>query len=73
MLDFGHPSVLISGLIISLIGTGLFIYGKKQAEFRPMFAGVALAAIPVFISSLLVLWLATGAVIGGLWALNKYS
>lgn len=73
MLDFGHPSVLISGLIISLIGTALFIYGKKSAEFRPMFAGLALAAVPMFVTSLLVLWLTTGAVLGGLYVLHKFE
>lgn len=73
MFDFDHPGVLISGLIVSLIGTAMFIYGKKQSELRPMLAGVALCVIPVFVTSMLVLWLSAAACVGGLYALNKVA
>lgn len=71
MLDLGNPAVLISGLLISLIGTALFIYGKKQMEFPPLIAGIALCIVPFFVVSVLALWLITGACLGGLYYMHK--
>jgi hypothetical protein len=46
---------LIVGLIAGAIGVGYFIYGKRQAKFTPLLAGVLLCIYPYFTDSLL--WL----------------
>lgn len=46
-------SVLI-GLFTGAIGMGYFIYGKRQAKFAPLLAGMMLCVYPYFVQS--VLW-----------------
>ena len=46
---------LIVGVIAGAIGVGYFIYGKRQAKFTPLLAGVLLCIYPYFTDSLL--WL----------------
>lgn len=58
---FNNPWLLISGIIISTIGLGLFLHGKRMENLRNLSVGVALMALPIFVHSLLVLWLLTGA------------
>lgn len=41
-------SALIIGLLAGAIGTGYFIYGKKQQKFAPMLAGLMLGIYPFF-------------------------
>ena len=47
--------VLLIGMIAGVFGVAYFVYGKRQARFAPMFAGVALCVYPYFFDS--VLWL----------------
>ena len=42
------------GLVTGVIGTGYFVYGKKQSSTVPLFAGILLMVYPYFIESLLV-------------------
>jgi len=51
----------VIGIFAGAIGMGYFIYGKRQAKFAPMIAGVLLCIYPYFSESLL--WL---SVIGAL-------
>jgi hypothetical protein len=63
---------LFTALVVSSIGFGLFLYGKKQRRGPQLLAGVLLMLLPVLISSvwwslgsttavLVVLWLAVVA------------
>ena len=71
-MDFGDPWALFSSVIIGLIGMAIFMYGKKQTNFRFIGVGVALCVFPYFVTSLLAMWLITAACIGGLWVAGKY-
>lgn len=62
---------LISGLVVGSIGTAMFIYGKKQQKFAPLGGGLALCALPMFITSALLLWGITAVCIGGVWFLGR--
>ncbi|HXO19703.1 MAG TPA: amino acid transport protein [Thermoanaerobaculia bacterium] len=42
---------LILCVIFGSVGTGYFVYGKKQAKATAMIAGVALCAFPYFLDS----------------------
>jgi hypothetical protein len=48
-------SSILSGLLFGSIGSGFFIYGKKQQEGVPLVCGLALIILPYFVSSTLVL------------------
>ena len=58
---------LFTGLVVSSIGLGLFLYGRKQRRGPPLLAGVILMLLPLGISSVLYSLGATVAVITGLW------
>ncbi len=68
---FGDLGSAMSTLIISGLGAAIFLYGKKQASLKPLVAGLVLSALPFFVTSLLVLWLSTGACLGGLYASTR--
>jgi len=55
-MDLDNPAILLSGIIISSIGMGFLIYGKKNADLRALLIGIILSVIPFFGHSLLVLW-----------------
>jgi len=63
--------MLASGLVISGVGTALFVYGKKQANLPALMGGMALLVVPVVCSSLLVLWVVSAATVGGVWFLGR--
>lgn len=48
-------SSLLLGIVLSSIGLGFFIYGKRQKEFLPLLCGFALMIVPYFIANQLAL------------------
>ena len=70
-MDFSNPAALVSGALISLIGMAMFIYGRKSEEPKCLGAGVAMCVFPIFISSLLVMWLLAALCMVGAYALPK--
>lgn len=50
-----NSSTLITSLLFGAIGTGYFLYGWRQKHGMALLAGVALCAVPYFISSTLLL------------------
>jgi hypothetical protein len=52
---------LRAGVFTGAVGMAYFVYGKRQARYVPMLAGMVLCVYPYFVDSLL--WL---CVIGGL-------
>ena len=42
-------SILFAGLLFGTVGLAAFVYGKKNASWRPMVIGVALMVYPYFI------------------------
>jgi hypothetical protein len=53
----GHMSttVICVDLLAGLIGTAYFIYGKKTANFKLLYLGIALCVVPYFIGNTLLL------------------
>ena len=46
------PAVLFLGMMISSIGLGLFVYGKKQERIPQLAIGLALMVMPYFTSAI---------------------
>lgn len=53
-------STLMWGLLFGSIGTGFFIYGKKQRAAVPLLCGLALIVVPYFVSGTVWIVLAGG-------------
>ncbi len=51
---------LVIGIFTGAIGVAYFIYGKRQARFVPLIAGMLLCVYPYFLASI-PLMLAVGA------------
>ena len=66
-MDFDNPWTLFSSIIIGLIGTGIFLYGKKQVSVRCLLVGAGLCIFPYFVTSVAVMWLITSASLAGLY------
>ncbi len=47
----GTPAQFFWGIMFGAIGSGYFIYGKKQQAIVPLCVGVALCVFPYFISN----------------------
>ena len=65
-MDF-EPASLITGLIVSSIGCGLFIYGKKQAGAPQLVAGILLMALPFLLPGALLQAGAALAILVATW------
>ncbi len=55
-LSLPSPGALLASLVFSVIGMGVFLYGKKQAQVKPMAIGVALMVFPYFVSRVWLQW-----------------
>ena len=51
----GTPAQLFWGVIFGAVGTGYFIYGKKQQAFIPLCTGMILCVFPYFISNIILM------------------
>ncbi|MDB6137173.1 MAG: hypothetical protein JWO94_245 [Verrucomicrobiaceae bacterium] len=60
-------------VVFGVIGTGYFVYGKKNARLVPLLAGMALCVFPYFISdTMAILAVGLGLTIGP-WFLRQES
>ena len=48
-------ATLLWGMFFGAIGTGYFIYGKKQHKFVPLISGMALIGFPYAVSNVVAL------------------
>lgn len=49
-------TLVIGGYIISIIGLGYFLYGKKASNFSALISGIIMMIYPYFIESIIVLF-----------------
>ncbi|MEZ4526801.1 MAG: hypothetical protein R2941_12845 [Desulfobacterales bacterium] len=52
-----NAGTLFAGVLFGSIGMAYMIYGKKQQKFMVILSGLALCAVPYFISNLCFLYL----------------
>ncbi|MGH7439367.1 MAG: hypothetical protein ACRENE_27075 [Polyangiaceae bacterium] len=58
---------LLASLMIGLVGTGFFMYGKKQGRVPHMLVGVALAVYPYFVSNVALMAGIAVGIVAMLW------
>ncbi len=65
------PPLLFLGLIFGSLGTGYFLYGRKQRAGIPLLAGLLLMVVPYFISNLFAL-VVVGLLLGAMpWLIRR--
>lgn len=62
---------VFAGLVVSTVGFGLFIYGKKQLRIPQLVAGIVLMIYPYYVESPLWILGIGGALVAGLWLTVK--
>lgn len=70
-MDLSDPGLLFSGLLISAVGMGLFIYGKKSRELKSLGIGIAMCVFPLFVHSLLLMWALAGVCVASAYFLPR--
>lgn len=70
-MNLGSPGAMISGVLIGAVGTGMFMYGKKQERPLTLFTGLALCVFPMFVASVLAMWLIAAGCVGGLYFASR--
>ena len=61
------PGVLFAGILFGSIGTAAFLYGMKQAKWRPLAFGLVLVGITFVIDDTLLLYAAGTALCAALF------
>lgn len=63
-------SSLLSGIVISCLGAGVFLYGKNVQRLPPLVIGMAMCLYPYFLS-VLMMWIVTIVLLGVLYKLRE--
>ena len=66
-MDFSSPGLLFSGFAISMVGLAVFIHGKKAEKVKNLLIGLAMMIFPMFVHSLLLMWVIAGACMAGVF------
>ncbi len=70
-MDLGNPWALVYGALIGLIGTVIFIYGKKQQNLKCLAGGAVLCVFPMFVTSLLAMWGIAAACLAAMYVAGR--
>jgi hypothetical protein len=62
---------LFVSLIAGALGTGYFVYGRRQGEGVPMLAGAGLCILPFFVGNLLLLVVLSAALLAAPFLLRS--
>jgi hypothetical protein len=65
-VTFNATSLLLS-VLISAVGVGFFLYGKKQQRWPHLVVGIVLMGYTYFVSSVAVMVAIAVALVGALW------
>ena len=64
-------NLLMASLLFGAIGAGMMMYGKKAGRPVPLFAGLALCALPYFIPNLIALLIVCSLITVVPWVLRN--
>jgi len=61
------PTTLLLSVLISAVGVGFFVYGKKQQRAPHLVVGIVLIGYTYFVSSVAVMLAIAAALVVALW------
>ncbi len=67
MMDMSNPGLMVSAGLISMIGLGVFMYGKRMQDIKSLGIGLGMMIFPMFVPSVLVMWVIAAACGAGLY------
>jgi len=70
-MDLASPWLMLSSLFISLAGSAIFLYGKKQQSLRFLGTGLVMCVFPYFVTSMPGLWGTEALIVGGLYGWGR--
>jgi hypothetical protein len=70
-MDFMDPGLLFAGGAVSMIGMGVFIYGKRMQHVASLGIGLSMMVYPMFVQSFLWILLIGAACIATLYGLSR--
>ncbi len=56
MMDMSNPGLMVSAGLISMVGLGVFMYGKRMQDIKSLGIGLGMMIFPMFVPSVLVMW-----------------
>jgi len=65
------PGTLIAGTLVSSVGFGLYLYGKRSSRFPQLLAGLALMGFPMFVHGVIANLVIGAGTCAGLWAWGR--
>jgi hypothetical protein len=70
-MEFPGPGLLFSSLLISMVGLGIFLNGRRTERPGNLAAGLVLMVYPIFVPSVLWLWVIAAGCLGAAYLLNR--
>jgi len=67
MMDMSNPGLMVSAGLISIIGLGVFMYGKRMEDIKSLGIGLGMMIFPMFVPSVLIMWVIAAACGVGLY------
>ena len=67
MMDMSNPGLMVSAGLISIIGLGVFMYGKRMEDIKSLGIGLGMMIFPIFVPSVLIMWVIAAACGVGLY------
>ena len=67
MMDMSNPGLMVSAGLISIIGLGVFMYGKRMQDIKSLGIGLGMMIFPMFVPSVLIMWVIAAACGAGLY------
>ena len=62
-----NPGALLASILVSSVGLGFFVYGKRQRRAPHLGAGVLMMVYPYFVSSTALMLVIAAALVGLLY------
>ena len=63
----GSLNWMLAGMLVSTVGGGFFLYGKREGRVPQLVAGIALMIIPGFVEGAPLLLALGAGLLGALW------
>ena len=64
---FDNPYTILGGIVFSIIGMGVFAYGKKLELWKPKLIGAGLTLYPYFVYNKWAVWIVGFVLLVVLW------